>query len=391
MLIERLHLTNLLSYGPDAEPVELGALNVLIGPNGSGKSNFLEALSLLQAAPVEVTRPIRDGGGIRDWLHKPVARRHSSIPARLEAILRYPEFKKNLRYAIEFEEEGGRFAIRDEVVENEKPGYNHTVPFFYYRWNDGHPKLYVKEFGERKLDRESIRPDQSILKQKRDTDLYPEITYVAEQFEQMRLYREWTFGRYATPRLPQKTDLPNETLETDASNLGLILNRLRRNLDTRRKLLDALRVIYEGIDDVDVSVEGGNVQVFLMERCGQIPATRLSDGTLRYLALLTLLCDPTPPPLVCIEEPELGLHPDVLPTLAQLLRDASERTQLVVTTHSPILVDALSETPEAVLVCERDESGSHLTRLNGDELKPWLEKYRLGQLWTRGDLGGTRW
>ncbi len=391
MLIERLHLTNLLSYGPDAEPVELGALNVLIGPNGSGKSNFLEALSLLQAAPAEVTRPIRDGGGIRDWLHKSSKRQTSVTPARLEAILRYPEGRQNLRYAIEFDEEGERFTIRDEVVENEKPNYNHTIPFFYYRWNDGHPKLFVKEFGERKLDRELIRPDQSILKQKRDADLYPEITYVAEQFEQMRLYREWTFGRYATPRLPQKTDLPNETLESDASNLGLILNRLRRNLDTRRKLVDALRIIYEGIDDVDVSVGGGNVQVLLMERCGSIPATRLSDGTLRYLTLLTLLCDPTPPPLVCIEEPELGLHPDVLPTLAQLLRDASERTQLVVTTHSPILVDALSETPEAVLVCERDESGSRLTRLDRDEMKPWLEKYRLGQLWTRGDLGGTRW
>lgn len=391
MLIERLHLTNLLSYGPDAEPVELGALNVLIGPNGSGKSNFLEALSLLQAAPAEVTRPIIDGGGIRDWLHKPFTHRSSAVPARLEAILRYPEGRQNLRYAIEFGEEGGRFAIRDEVVENEKPGHNHTSPFFYYRWNEGHPKLQLKELGERKLTRESIRPDQSILRQKRDSDLYPEITYVAEQFEQMRLYQEWTFGRSAIPRLRHKPDASNITLAPDASNLGLILNRLLRSVDTRRRLLEALRIIYDGIEGVHVDVGEGTVQVFLLERNGAMPATRLSDGTLRYLALLSLLCDPTPPPLVCIEEPELGLHPDVLPTLAQLLRDASERTQLVVTTHSPILIDALSETPEAVLVCERDESGSHLTRLDGDELKPWLEKYRLGQLWTRGDLGGTRW
>ncbi len=391
MLIERLHLTNLLSYGPDTEPVKLGALNVLIGPNGSGKSNFLEALSLLQAAPVEVTRPIRDGGGIGDWLHKSVKLRPSTVPAKLDVILRNSAGKQNLRYMIEFEEEGGRFAIRDEVVENECPDKGHPHPYFYYQWHDGHPILNVKEFGERKLARESIRPDQSILAQKRDADLYPEITYVAEQFGRMRLHREWTFGRYATPRLPHKADLPNEALEPDASNLGLILSRLRRNANARRTLVEALKVIYDGIDDVDVSVEGGTVQVFLLERNGPMPATRLSDGTLRYLALLTLLCDPNPPPLICIEEPELGLHPDVLPTLAQLLRDASERTQLVVTTHSPILVDALSETPEAVLVCERDESGSHLTRLDGIELKPWLEKYRLGQLWTRGDIGGTRW
>lgn len=394
MLIERLHLTNLLSYGPDSEVVELGPLNVLIGPNGSGKSNFLEALSLLQAAPAEVTRPIRDGGGVLDWLHKSSIGSSSANAARLEAVLRYPDGKQNLRYVMEFESEGGRFTICDEVIENEKPDApNNATPYFYYRWQDGHPVLNVKELAKpRKLARESIRPDQSILRQKRDSDFFPEITYIAEQFEQMALYREWTFGRYATPRLPQKTDAPNDMLETDASNLGLILNRLRGRPDARRKIRDALRTVYEGIDDVDVSIEsGGSVQVVLMESCGKIPATRLSDGTLRYLALLTLLCDPTPPPLICIEEPELGLHPDVLPTLANLLRDASERTQLVVTTHSPILLDAFTDTPEVVLVCERDESGSHLTRLDREELQPWLEKYRLGPLWMRGELGGTRW
>ena len=97
------------------------------------------------------------------------------------------------------------------------------------------------------------------------------------------------------------------------------------------------------------------------------------------------------PPLVCIEEPELGLHPDVLPALADLLKEASQRTQLIVTTHSDELVDALTDTPDAVVVAERGESGTTLTRLSADKLKPWLEKYRLGQLWTRGEIGGTRW
>ncbi|MEW6754253.1 MAG: AAA family ATPase [Candidatus Latescibacterota bacterium] len=86
-----------------------------------------------------------------------------------------------------------------------------------------------------------------------------------------------------------------------------------------------------------------------------MPATRLSDGTLRYLALLAVLCHPTPPPLVCIEEPELGLHPDIMPQLAVLLCEAATRTHLVVTTHSDILVDALTDTPEAILVCEKHD------------------------------------
>ncbi len=126
-------------------------------------------------------------------------------------------------------------------------------------------------------------------------------------------------------------------------------------------------------------------------RRARFPATRLSDGTLRYLCLLAILCDPTPPPLICIEEPELGLHPDILPKLADLLLATSERTQLIVTTHSNILVDSLTERPEAVVVCEKHNRQTEMRRLKKDELTKWLEKYRLGQLWMDGQLGGKRW
>ena len=191
--------------------------------------------------------------------------------------------------------------------------------------------------------------------------------------------------------MPQKVDLPNNVLEPDGSNLGLVLNRLRREPATKARLLDALRQLYDGIDDYDVQIEGGTVQVFFHERGITVPATRLSDGTLRYLCLLAILCHPKPPPLVCIEEPELGLHPDILPTLAALLREASQRCQLIVTTHSDLLVDAMTDTPEAVVVCEKHDGTTTLRRLSADELKPWLGKYRLGEAWTRGHIGGTRW
>jgi predicted ATPase len=74
-----------------------------------------------------------------------------------------------------------------------------------------------------------------------------------------------------------------------------------------------------------------------------------------------------------------------------LLRDASTRMQLIVTTHSDILVDALTEDPDALIVCEKIDGATRLTRLDAGDLRPWLEKYRLGDLWTRGELGGTRW
>lgn len=95
--------------------------------------------------------------------------------------------------------------------------------------------------------------------------------------------------------------------------------------------------------------------------------------------------------MICLEEPEIGLHPDIIPGLAKLFLEASQRTQLVVTTHSDMLVSALSEVPEAIVVCERGEEGSQLRRLEPDKLSEWLERYRLGELWTMGEIGGTRW
>jgi predicted ATPase len=245
----------------------------------------------------------------------------------------------------------------------------------------------------RSLQRESIKPDQSILAQRRDSDLYPELTQLADTLAGLQLYRDWTLGRFSGARRPQQTDLPNEHLLPDASNLALVINRLKRDPAARRRLVEGLKRIYEGVDDVHVDIVGGAAQLFLLEQTGgAMPATRLSDGTLRYLFLLTLLCDTTPPPLLVIEEPELGLHPDLLPVLAELLIDASQRTQIIVTTHAPMLVDALSAQPEAVVVCERRDGGAtHMERLDAQQLGPWLEKFRLGQLWLSGEIGGTRW
>ena len=121
-----------------------------------------------------------------------------------------------------------------------------------------------------------------------------------------------------------------------------------------------------------------------------IPASRLSDGTLRWLTLLCILLHPEPP-LVCIEEPELGLHPDMIQPLAKLLLRASERMQLIVTTHSDDLVDELSDTPSAVIVCEKHAGSSTLKRLDAEDLSDWLKRYKLGQLWRTGEIGGNRW
>jgi len=387
MLLHSIRLNNLLSYGDNDQAVEMRALNVIIGTNGSGKSNLIEAVELLRSAPKDLLIPIRDGGGVRDWLWKGAKK---TPMAKIDAVFENPQGNRNLRYILGFTEVSQQFLITDERIEGEQPDPGHNRPYLYYEFYNGHGVLNVR--GEkRKLQHEEIDAVQSILSQRKDPDQYPELTYLGNTLSKIRLYREWSFGRYTAPRMAQKADLPNEFLESDASNLGLVLNRLQRDPVVKKKILKSLHALYEGIDDYYVQVEAGTVQVFFHEGKYTIPATRLSDGTLRYLCLLAILCHPSPPPLVCIEEPELGLHPDVLPTLAELMKDASERCQLIVTTHSDVLVDAMSDQPESVLVAEKTDGGTQLRRLNAEHLKPWLEKYRLGQLWTRGEIGGTRW
>jgi predicted ATPase len=386
MLIHAIKLNNFLSFGDKAESIELTDLNVIIGPNGSGKSNLLESIELLRSAPEQLLKPIREGGGVQDWLWKGAK---GMSTATLDIVVDYPR-SQTLRHVLSFTAVNQRFEIVDEKIENEHPDGKHPEPYFYYHFNSGRPMLNVKG-SRRTLRQEDVDLEKSILSQRRDPDQYPEISYLAQKFGSIRLYREWSFGRYTIPRLPQKADLPNDILEPDGSNLGLVLHRLQGEPLVKQRLLKALRVLYDGIDDYYVNIEGGTVQVCFLERHFKVPATRLSDGTLRYLCLLAILCHPSPPPLVCIEEPELGLHPDVLPTLADLMKEASERCQLIVTTHSDALVDSMTDQPESVLVAEQIDLGTTMTRLDNKKLKPWLEKYRLGQLWTRGEIGGTRW
>ena len=380
-------IASFLGFDPEGVDVPLGPLNVLIGANGSGKSNFIEAFDLLARAPSDFRRHISMGGGIAEWLWKG----SPGSTARLDTVFRNPKGKANLRYHLGFHGEGGRFAIADERVENEHPSKGNDIPYFFYRFNEGRPVLNVKE-DRRELRREDLDLDRSILAQRRDPDVFPEITYLGQVMEEIAVYRDWQFGRFTPARLPQKADLPNKYLDGDAGNLGLVLNNLRKRPDIKKRILQELQNLYAGIEDYDVSIEGGSVQVFIQENGRNIPATTLSDGTLRYLCLLVILLHPNPPRLVCLEEPELGLHPDIIPPLADLLVDAAERFQLIVTTHSDTLVNALHDRPESILVCERNSgSGTSLTRLDPIRLASWLEKYRLGELWISGEIGGTRW
>jgi predicted ATPase len=392
MLIQRIALTNLLSFS--SLELELRPLNVLIGHNGSGKSNLIEAIALIQSTPKGIAGPIRGGGRILDWIWKGAS---SSSEATIETIIRPRRVKDkiNLRYKLSFAAAGSRFEIVDERVENEKPLPGHDEPRYYFFYQNGYPVINVGNPDDtnnrRRLKREDIDPEKSILAQRRDPDNYPELTWLGDIFGKIRIYRDWSFGRYTPPRLPQRTDLATDFLDENCSNLGLILNNLHNQPEVKARMLDALNALYPSITDFGVSIEGGTAQIFLHEGRFSIPATRLSDGTLRYLCLLAILCHPTPPPLICIEEPELGLHPDALAKLAELMRDASQRTQLIVTTHSDILVDEFTDAPETVVTFEKSGESTVATRLDPKEIEEWLDKYTLGEMRQSGHIGGNRW
>ncbi len=399
--IETIRLENILSYGPNTKPFPLEPLNVLIGPNASGKSNLIEALSLLAAAPWDLQAPIGWGGGVNAWLWKGAV----PIPlATIEVTTRFPRVNTSgtslIKYRLSFTDTGGRFVIVDEVIADEglvpPPG---SQPYIYYkyRYQGSGPVIDTVTPShnnyKRQLQWDDVKPDQSILSQRRDRYTYPELTFLGELFGLISIYRGWSLGPYAPPRLAQRTDLPQQFLLSDASNLGVLLSNLLNEPKVKPQIIDRMKDFYPSFQDINTRLSFGTVQTFFHEQGlrESIPATRLSDGSLRYLCLLAILCHPAPPPIVCIEEPEVGMHPDVIPEIAALLREASSRCQLFITTHSDLLVDALTDTPEAIVVCEKENGATQLRRLSTEELKPWLEKYRLGELWTQGRFGGNRW
>ncbi len=396
--IQSLRLDNLLSFPPGTDEFDLQPLNVLIGPNGAGKSNLIEALELLHSTPVDLAATIRDGGGAREWLWKGKgADKAATIEIVTGDIDACPDIptKKPLRYRLKFTEADSRVEVLDEAIEDFEPWPGHTKPIFYYRFQHGRPAINIRESWKdngrenRFLRREDLALDQSVLAQRQDPQTYPEITWLGRKFRQIQVFREWSFGRYAPLRQPQPADLPEDSLLPDSSNLALLLNQI----DHRDPVIfnRMLGRFFPRFKRMSTRVSGGSVQFFLHESdFGQpIPATRLSDGTIRFVAMLALLLSPSPPPLVCIEEPELGLHPDAVALMADVLVDASRRMQLLVTTHSDALVSALSDKPDAVVACERPGAGTVLRRLDPERLAFWLKDYQLGDLWRIGELGAN--
>ena len=387
-MIEQITLTDFLSFGPGSHTLELHPLNVLIGANGSGKSNLIEAFSVLRAVPRDLPLPIRQGGGVDEWIWRGGAGQHADS-AIIEVVFRAKEVSaKAVRYRVAFGSEAGSFVVLDERIENRNGA---TKPYFYFGHENGRPMLNNAKGTKRALERADIDRTQSILSQRRDPESYPEVAATGDRLKEILIYRAWSFGPQSPIRAACRADVQTDRLSEDFSNFPARLAVLKRAPATKKRLLELLSEVAPGFTDVEIIPEGGQLRLYLTEGDRNVPAHRLSDGTLRYLSLLAILLDPGTAKLVIIEEPELGLHPDVLPALRDLLVEASSRFQLIVTTHSTQLVDAMTAHADAVVVCEKDAGTSRMNRLDAQQIESWKEFGSLGSLWLSGRLGGTRW
>lgn len=413
--IKSIRPVNLLSFGPDTEEIELSPLNILIGPNGSGKSNLIEILGLLSGlSERDPWSQVIETGGAEEWIWKGETPPESwPLLSIKSAGQRFPQglaaadlenwdtwTEKSILYSVGFKKnsEGNLEVATEEFRLEPREPHDPIRTHWFSRvsWNCAVHELLPDNNEARS--NFSLDPQLSALSPNPVADFsvkIPQMRAFAEQLQGIALYRDWEFGVDASPRDPQPVGLDSQVLDEDMRNLGQVLKAWRDRGDqpTFKEFLQMVQQFYASAEDVDVELLGTHLRIMLKEKSlrTRTPANRLSDGTIRWLALTTILLNPNPTSLVCIEEPELGLHPDILPTLAGLLRRASKRMQVIVTTHSTALVDAFSDTPEAICVCEKVDGATKIKRLNADDLRVWLGEYSLGHLWASGQIGGNRW
>ena len=344
MLFESLHLANLLSFR-DTE-IDLGPLNVLIGPNATGKSNLLEALAVLKATPEDLSGFLRLNGPVSDWIWKgSSSHRPTSNSAELVAVLDNPSgghlAEKRLTYSLEIAVNNDRLQVVSEKLENIQPYQSFQPrPFYYFSMDNGYGRLSPSrtrgeggEYGSTeppdesltRLTPENFAPTRSVMSQVRDPVNFPVMTRTARRLSGMRTYRDLDVRKSSPARRPQPTDGDIEFLDADLGNLALVANDLYQTREVAALIDSNLKRFYQVYDSLRFRVFGGTIQLAADEAgmASAIPATRLSDGTIRFVALLSILCHPDPPELVCLEEPELSMHPDAIPLLAELLRSMS--------------------------------------------------------------------
>jgi predicted ATPase len=346
--------------------LDLGDLNVLIGANGAGKSNFIGVFSLLgQLVERRLEFFIAQAGGPDAILTN--GRQHTE---RLTIDL---AFKMNGYTAIFQPSSADELIFEAEVCR--------------FHDSDRYPEpLKVP-----------LKPDEVLGAGHKETLLHersagrPIVKRVLAAMQGWKVYHFHDTSR--TAKVKQLGDIDdNAALRADAGNLAAFLLVLRERHEARyRQIVETVRLAAPFFDDFQLRPDPRNEQKIRLEWRARdtdayFNAHALSDGTLRFICLVTLLLQPQVPAVVVVDEPELGLHPYAVTLLASLLRAASKRAQVIVSTQSVSLVNQFE--PEDIVVVDRGPQGSEFRRLTTTEIAQWLEEYSLGELWEKNIFGG---
>lgn len=343
------------------EDFELQSLNVLIGANGAGKSNFVDYFRMLRAMADEgFQKYVLEAGGSDGFLFLG--------PKRTSEIFSRIEFGKNSYEHVLQPAAGGSLLIASETT-----GY----------------KDRTKAYSSRQ---------ESILKSIKHQKSYSDPEYAGVGYYVYDSVSSWTVYHFhdTSALAPMRRDQSLrdwERFRHDASNIAAFLGNLKEEVKGSYELIrDTVRLIAPFFDDFLLRPQkrGTNEQVRLewQQKGSDFPfqPNQLSDGTIRFICLATALLQPRPPATIVIDEPELGLHPYAISMLADLIRSAAERTQVIISTQSPTLVDYFE--PDEIVVVSRQQGRSTFQRLDADALSAWLDDYSVGELWQKNVVQG---
>lgn len=345
------------------EKLSLEAINVVIGPNGSGKSNFIGVFAFLQT--------LREGR-LQDYVAK---------AGGANKLLHFGE-KNTPKMSISISFEGGTNQYDIELIPT---NYDQLYPAkeVVSFWDK---QKYTKPYTD-------YLPSQGTEAGISNPKSIKIASYVRDHLARWRVYH---FHDTSSSSPMKKTSDVNDNrfLRPDGSNLASFLYLLREKHQPQYKLIrHAVQRVTPFFDDFVLEPQRLNTGKILLEwrhkRSDQyFDAASLSDGTLRFMALAALFLQPISyrPSVIVVDEPELGLHPMAITLLASLIRGASTKTQVIVSTQSPLLLDHFE--PDEVLVADRVEGSTQIKRLRGGYLDDWLKEYSLGQLWEKNELGG---
>lgn len=338
--------------------ISFGKINVLIGSNGAGKSNFISAFSLLQNILAKNLQVSVAQSGVNALLYK--GRKVT------EEIAFKVYFGKNSYGFNLVPTDDNRLIFRKEF-------------FGYSPWENesnvsrGHSES-MWDIGVNNGIDEYVIP---ILKK-----------------QNWRVYHFHDTGKSA--KVKQEHNISNNrVLLFDAANLAAFLYRLKNNYQKNYyEIVQTIQLIAPYFADFVLEPQEGNEEHIVLKwqqkGCEDVfNASQLSDGTLRFICLATLLLQPhkLQPATIIIDEPELGLHPYAITIFAELVKQISDEKQIIISTQSVELLNEFDV--EDVIVVDRSENGSEFKRLNEEELEVWLEEdYALGDLWKKNILGG---